>query len=405
MAKYRVTAITNEGDTYTETIEAEDRFSVYRDYRNRGDRVLNLAEESSRKLFSLSFFRNIFEPVSQDEKVILVRNLAAMLEAGLTSSRALGVMERQTPSKRLKKIVGGVIADVRRGSTLSQSFGKYPDVFSSLLISMVRSGEESGKLSESLRVVAMQMERASALSKKIRGALMYPSIVVIAMVGIGILMLIYVVPTLTATFTELGTELPPTTKIIIGASAFLAGSPLLSLALFAGFVFFLLYASHTNAGTRALDWLFLKMPVIKELSMETNAARMARTMASLLSAGVDVILAISITRDVVKNSFYQAVLSEAEEAVTKGGALSKVLEKYPQLYPPLVSEMIAVGEETGRLSDMLKEIAGFYEESVEQKTKDLSTIIEPLLMLFIGAVVGFFALSMIAPIYSLSGSI
>jgi len=405
MPLFKVTATTSEGDTYTESIESEDRFSVYRDYRNRGDRVTNLVEEPSKKMFSFSFFETIFEPISQDEKVILVRNLAAMLDAGLTSSRALGVMERQTPSKRLKKILSGVIADVRRGSTLSQSIGKYPDVFSSLLISMVRAGEESGQLAGSLRVVATQMERASTLSKKIRGALMYPSIVVVAMVGIGILMLIYVVPTLTATFTELGTDLPPTTQLIIGVSTFLTTHTLLALALFFGFIFLIVYAAHTKIGMRALDWLFLRMPVIKNLVMETNAARMARTMSSLLAAGVDVILTISITRDVVRNSFYQEVLSESEVAVTKGGSLSKVFEKYPHLYPPLVSEMIAVGEETGKLSNMLKEIAGFYEESVEQKTKDLSTIIEPILMLFIGTAVGFFALSMIAPIYSLSGSI
>jgi len=403
--KFSVTAVTKDGESYTETVEAEDRFSVYRDYRNRGERVVNLTEESSKKLLSFSFLRNIFEPIAQDEKVILVTNLAAMLDAGLTSSRALGVMERQTPSKRLKKVLGGVIADVRRGSMLSQSLAAYPDVFSSLLISMVRAGEESGQLAGSLRVVATQMERASTLSKKIRGALMYPSIVVIAMIGIGILMLIYVVPTLTATFTELGTELPPTTRLIIGTSTFLTEHTLLALGFFFGFIVLMVYAAHTKRGMRVLDWLFLKMPVIKGLVMETNAARMARTMASLLAAGVDVILTISITRDVVRNSFYQDVLSEAETAVTKGGSLSQVFEKYSSLYPPLVSEMIAVGEETGKLSGMLAEIASFYEESVEQKTKDLSTIIEPILMLFIGAAVGFFALSMIAPIYSLSGSI
>lgn len=407
MATFKVTAVTKDGDAYTEEIEAPDRFSIYRDFRNRGDRVTKLVERSARGIFvsPAAFIENFLEPIPQDEKVVLARNLAAMLEAGLTTSRALGVMERQTPSKKMKRVLGSVIADVRRGSTLSQSIAKFPDVFSSLMISMVRAGEESGKLSESLRVVGTQMERASTLSKKIRGALMYPSIVIITMIGIGILMLIYVVPTLTATFAELGTELPATTKAIVAISNFLVENTLVALGLFTAFVAGLIYAARTRAGKRALDWLFLKMPVIRNLSMETNSARTARTMSSLLSAGVDVILSISITRDVVQNSFYEKVLSEAEEAVTRGEPLSKVFEKYPALYPPLISEMIAVGEETGRLSDLLQESAGFYEESVEQKTKDLSTIIEPLLMVVIGAVVGFFALSMIAPIYSLSGSI
>lgn len=403
--KFNVTAITKDGDTYTESIEAADRFAVYRDFRNRGDRVVELSEAGARKNISLSSIESFFDSVPEDEKVVLVRNLAAMLEAGLTASRALGVMERQTPSKKLKKVLSAVVADIGRGGTLSQAFAKFPDVFSQLLISMVRAGEESGKLAESLRVVAMQMESASNLKKKIRGALMYPSIVVIAMIGIGILMLIYVVPTLTSTFKELGTELPPTTKLVIAISDFLVGHTIVALGLFASCIAGLVYAARTARGKKVLDWFFLKMPVFSNLVMETNAARTSRTMASLLSAGVDVILSISITRDVVRNNFYEKVLLEAEEAVTKGGTLSSVLEKYPRLYPPLVSEMVAVGEETGRLSDLLKETAGFYEQSVEQKTKDLSTIIEPLLMLFIGAAVGFFALSMIAPIYSLSGSI
>lgn len=405
MASFKVTATTKDGDSYTEVVEAEDRFSVYRDFRNRGDQVTELVEESKKKVFSLALLEDLIESVPQDEKVVLARNLAAMIEAGLTTSRALGVMERQTPSKKLKRVLEAVIADVRRGATLSQSMSKFPSIFSPLMVSMVRAGEESGKLAESLRVVATQMERASNLSKKIRGALMYPSIVVITMIGIGILMLIYVVPTLTSTFAELGTELPPTTKAIIAVSNFLVEYTVLALGLFVGFIAALVYGARTKTGMRVLDWVFLNMPIIRNLVMETNSARTSRTLSSLLSAGVDVILSIGITRDVVRNSFYQKVLSEAEVSVTKGNTLSQVFEKYPKLYPPLVAEMVAVGEETGRLSDLLKETASFYEDSVEQKTKDLSTIIEPFLMIVIGSVVGFFALSMIAPIYSLSGSI
>jgi len=405
MAKYRIIAVTKEGEKYNEVVDAADRFAVYRDLRGRGDRVIELKEEGKHTMFSLEFLTGIFESVPQDEKVILARNLAAMLEAGLTTSRALSVMERQASSKRLRRVLGSVIAEVRRGSPLSQAFMQFPDVFSPLMVSMVHAGEESGKLSGSLRVVAMQMEKANNLTKRIRGALMYPSIVLLAMVGIAILMLIYVVPTLSATFKELGADLPPTTQFVIGASAFFVAYPLLVLGGMALFVVLFIWASKTPPGRRALDWLFLRIPVIHMLVVETNAARTTRTMASLLSSGVDVILSISIARDVVQNSFYQEVLLEAEAAVTKGGQLSQVFTKYPFLFPPMVSEMMAVGEETGRLSDLLAETARFYEESVEQQTKDLSTIIEPFLMLFIGAAVGFFALSMIAPIYSLSSAI
>ena len=405
MAKFRVTVSGKEGETTEEIVEAADRFAVYRDIRERGERVIEIREDIKIPFWSASFITEVLNPVSMDEKVVLTRNLAAMLEAGLTTSRALAVMERQTRNIHLKSVLGSLIGDVKRGSNFSSALARFPNIFSSLMVSMSRAGEESGKLSDSLRVVATQMERAANLTKKIRGALIYPTIVLIAMVGIGILMLIFVVPTLTQTFEELNTELPPTTQAIITVSNFLSAHTVLALGLIIGFFVAFGAAMRTKTGKKISDWLFLRIPIINGLIMETNAARTTRTLASLLSAGVDVVLSISITRDVIDNGFYKKVLAESEDAVTKGGQLSKIFEKYPHLYPPLVSEMIAVGEETGRLSDLLKETAGFYEDSVERQTKDLSTIVEPFLMLIIGAAVGFFALSMIAPIYSLSNAI
>ena len=270
---------------------------------------------------------------------------------------------------------------------------------------MVRAGEESGKLAESLRVVALQMEKANTLKKKIRGAMLYPSIVLSAMVIIGIIMLIYVVPTLTQTFEELGGELPPTTKFVISLSNALAGNPLVSIIVLAALVVMFAVILRTTYGRRAVDFVMIKTPLIRGIVMETNAARTTRTLSSLLSAGVDMVIAISITREVLQNGYYQRVMAEAEKVVVEGGTLSDTFERYPHLFPPLVSEMVAVGEETGRLSPLLKETAEFYEETVERQTKDLSTVIEPFLMLVIGAAVGFFAISMIAPIYSLSGAI
>ncbi len=405
--KFRFSALTKDGDTYEEVLEAPDRFAVYRDIRERGDKIIELKEIARGWSLSaaLSFVNNLFNSVSLDEKVVVARNLAAMLEAGLTTSRALSVMERQTKNPRLRSVLGALVSEVKRGSTFAGALEKFTDVFPPLLISMTKAGEESGKLAESLRVVAVQMERASNLTKKVRGALIYPSIVLVAMVAIGILMLIFVVPTLASTFKELGTELPPTTQFIITMSAFLTDHTVLALSILFGFLIAFVTAARTVSGKRILNWLFLHIPIIRGIVMETNAARTTRTLSSLLAAGVDVVRAIGITRDVLENSYYKEVLSEAEAVVTKGGQLSEAFSRHPKLYPPLVSEMIAVGEETGRVSDLLQQIAEFYEESVERQTKDLSTVIEPFLMLAIGAVVGFFAVSMIAPIYSLSNSI
>jgi type IV pilus assembly protein PilC len=402
--QFKVTIQGKDGETYTETMESADRFVVYRDVRDRGERVLEIAEVHA-SAFSWEKFSHILDSVSLDEKVVLTRNMAAMLDAGLTTSRALSVMERQTRNKRLQSVISALIADVKRGGTFSGALSKFPEVFPSLMISMARAGEESGKLAESLRVVGAQMQASSNLTKKIRGALIYPSIVLSAMVVIGILMLMFVVPTLSQTFAELGTELPPTTKAIITASNFLSQNTLLALSMMGGIVLIFIAGLRSKQGRAVMDWVFLHIPVVSGLVMETNAARTARTLSSLLSAGVDVILSLSITRDVLENHYYKKVLLEAETTVTKGGQISAAFAEYAKLYPPLVSEMVAVGEETGRLADLLKDTAEFYEESVERQTKDLSTIVEPFLMIIIGAAVGFFALSMIAPIYSLSNAI
>lgn len=404
MARFSVTAVTKDDEQYHEVVEATSRFDVYRDIRERGDRIIDIDEEGGNKWFQLGSLR-LFSSVSLDDKVILTRNLGAMLDAGLTTSRALGVMERQSKNKRLKSVLGSMIAVVKGGATFSSALAKFPDVFPQLLVSMVRAGEESGKLAESLRVVSTQMERSSNLTKKIRGALIYPAIVVVAMIGIGILMLIYVVPTLTQTFNEVGAKLPPTTEFIISASNFLVNNTILALGGLVLFVVVLMALVRTPQGKVALDWLFLRIPLIKSLVQETYSARTARTLASLLSAGVDVVYSLTITREVVANAFYQKVLKDAEASVVKGGQISQTFMQHPELYPPMVAEMVAVGEETGRLSEMLKETATFYEESVEQQTKDLSTIVEPVLMVVIGGFVGFFAISMIAPIYSLSNGI
>ncbi len=408
MAQFRVTAVTKDGETYTEVVEAKDRFTVFHDLRARGDRVVEVDDETEKKTFSLNnlnFDIPFFSGVSMDEKVIFTRNMAAMIEAGLTVSRALGVMERQSKNSTLKKALGGMIGDVKSGLTLSAAFQKHTDIFPRILISMVRAGEESGGVSDALRVVSKQMERSSQLTKKIRGAMIYPSIVVTAMIGIGILMLIFVVPTLTQTFKEVGVTLPATTRAIIFVSDFLVQHTLIALAALAVFVVAMIATFRSRVGRRVRDAVVVRMPVIGTIMIETYAARTLRTLSSLLTAGVDVIFSISITKDVLESEQYKKVMQEAEASVATGGAISKIFLAHPLLYPPLVAEMAAVGEETGKLSDMLRQTAEFYEESVEQQTKDLSTIIEPLLMLVIGGGVGFFAISMIAPIYSLSSGI
>ncbi len=408
MPKFTYQGQTATGEKVVKTVEAVDRFAVYEVARKDGHTVTSVHEGrtfSFRKFLNFERINYYLSRVKSDELVMVTRNLGSMLVAGLPLSRALAVIERQSRNPRLKGILVQVQARITKGDQFNDALAEFPNVFDDLYIAMVRAGEESGGMSETLQILSLQMERSSSLKKKIKGAMIYPAIVLTIMVGIGILMMLYVMPSITGTFKSLGSELPATTKALIAASDFLNAHTILSLGSMAGFVMTFMYLLRTKTGKIVSSWIVVRLPIIGNIAKEANAARMARTLSSLLSSGVDVLRALQITEDVVQNYFYKKIIAEATLRVEKGTPLSETFIERSDLYPILVGEMIAVGEETGQISNMLKELAVFYETEVEHKTKDLSTIIEPLLMVVIGGTVGFFALAMIAPIYSIADSI
>jgi len=401
--KFSYKSVGSSGEVDEGIREADDQFALARDLKAEG-KTLITAEETDKNTVA-SRFNISFGGVKLADKITFAKNLGAMVDAGLALSRALAVMERQTKSKKFKKILVALSAYVEKGSALSEALAKFPDTFSPLFVSMVRAGEESGKLGDSLRIVAEQMDRSYALRRKIRGAMMYPAIILSVMVIIGILMLMFVVPTLTATFVELHVKLPATTQFVISMSELFSGHPVGVIGGLLLLIVGCVVLARTRGGKRGFEFVMLRMPIIGNLVKETNAARMSRTFSSLLSSGVDMVAAMSITGDVLQNSYYKEALVDAEQEIQKGSSVSAVFSRYDNLFPPMVNEMIAVGEETGKLPAMLLQIAIFFENEVDQKTKDMSTIIEPFLMVIIGAAVGFFAVSMITPIYSLSSGI
>ena len=405
MARFSYTAEKNDGEIYKGIAQARDRFELYSIVRGEGGRIISMDEEVSSSWLNFSYWNAKLSTVKEYDKVLLARNLGAMLGAGLALARALGVLERQTSNKKLSSIIEQVSSDVRRGESLHSAFEKFPAVFSKLFVAMVRSGEESGDLSQTLLTIADQMERMYVLKKKIRGAMIYPSIILMAILGIGVFMMTNVVPTLAATFAQLHAQLPMTTQIVINISNFLVNNTLLCIAGFVVLVGLFIAAIKTTVGRHTMDAVFLHTPVVGSLVRQVNAARTARTLSSLLQAGVDVIGALEITQEVVQNSRFKAVLTEARASVQRGEPLSSSFVRNEKLYPSFVGEMMSVGEETGQLAEMLKRLASFYEDEVDRSTKDMSTVIEPFLMLIIGAAVGFFALAMISPIYSLANNI
>ena len=403
--KFSYTAEKAGGEVYKGVAEARDRFELYGLVRQEGGKIISLDEDGAAGWKSLAYWNIKLSSITEYEKILFARNLGAMLSAGLSLARALSVIERQTKKPKMLSVVSSISSDVRRGDTLHAAFGKFPNVFGGLFIAMVRSGEEGGDLPQSLALVSDQMERMYELKKKIRGALIYPCIILVAIVGIGVLMMIEVVPTLAQTFAESGAQLPASTQFVINLSNFLVNYTFLALGGAVLAIGFLYSAARTRWGKKAFDFVFLHLPAIGKIVREVNAARTSRTLAALLASGVDVLTALEIVGDVVQNSYFRAVILKAREGVSQGEPLSTAFVRREDLYPAFVGEMMAVGEETGQLAEMLKRLAIFYEEEVDRATKDMSTIIEPFLMLVIGAAVGFFAVSMITPIYSMGQNI
>ncbi|MCA9355958.1 type II secretion system F family protein [Candidatus Nomurabacteria bacterium] len=392
---FKVKAINQNRERVDEVREAKSRQELLETLKSEGFHPLEVVEVKEKKALSL------FSSVKTSEKMLFAKNLSNMLKAGLTLSRALNVFEKQTKNKEFKKIIASMISDIDKGASFSESMEKHKKVFSVIFVSMVRAGEESGQLSKTLLEIGQTLEKSYLLTKKVKGAMTYPSIIVAAMGLIGVLMMIFVVPSLTSTFEGLGIELPPTTRFVIGISSLFINHPAVIFLGFAAFLGGIVYMVKNPKLKKYIQFIVLRLPVVKNIVKEMNAARTARTMASLLAAGVPVTRALEITHDVVQNVYFQRIIDKAREDVIKGIPISKIFKEHTEVYPVMLGEMMEVGEETGELSNMLDEIAIFYEGEVEQKTKDLSTIIEPVLMIFIGGAVGFFAISMLTPMYSI----
>jgi len=408
MPTYTYTGEDRDGREVKQTVTADDRYGVYDIARSNGHVVTSVAEAGgmfSFGSFNMEAINYKLGKVKQDELVMVTRNLGSMLQAGLTVTRSLSVIERQTKNVKLRGVMKQVIAKINAGGQFYESLKDFPEVFDDLYVAMIKAGEESGELAGTLETLSQQMERSSNLKKKIKGAMIYPGIVISVMVLIGVLMMMFVVPTITDIFKDLGSDLPAMTQILINVSDFFSTHPFLVLGGFIGVIMSFMYFLRSHLGKRGVSWLVTRLPAIGEMAKETNAARTARTLSSLLNSGVDVIQALEITEEVVQNYYYKEIIRTARARVEKGTALSETFVDRSDLYPVLMGEMILVGEETGNISNMLAELAVFYETEVERKTKDLSTIIEPLLMVVIGAGVGFFVLALIAPIYSISDAL
>jgi type IV pilus assembly protein PilC len=340
------------------------------------------------------------------QKVFFTENLRVMVHAGLSISEALNTLALQAESKTFRRVIGIIKSDVEQGRLLSAGLAKFAKVFPPIFTNMIQIGEVSGTLEDVLQELTQQMKKDYELRSKVKGAMTYPVVVLVAMMGITVGLLTFVLPKLLGVFKEFGdVKLPLATRILMTISDFTQQNGLLVAVGFLMLAALIVWFSRTRIGRSIFHRMFITMPIIGPIAKKVNLARFSRTVSGLLRTDIPVVQSFNVTSDVLANVHFRAATRDAAERIKKGETISRSLAAYPKLFPPLVVQMVLVGERSGTVDDLLADIATFYEQQVDQVLDNLSSIIEPILILALGGMVGGIALAVITPIYALTQSI
>ncbi|MGZ4415934.1 MAG: type II secretion system F family protein [Gaiellaceae bacterium] len=398
MAEFAYDAINAQGLLTSGVVSAPDVSSAREQLQARGLLPSSLNERAAAGEDS---FGSIFKKVKPKSLQVFARQLATMIEAGVSVVAALVTLEEQTDDKYLKEVVGEVRADVESGLILSRALARHPKVFSRLFVAMVAAGESSGTLDIVLDRVATQIEKETKLKRRVKSAMVYPVVVLSFASLVLIFMLMFIVPVFQKVFDELNGQLPTPTRIIISMSHALRGYWFVIFPVIGLIIYTIRRLKHTPEGTKRWDQFKLRVPMkIGDTVQKIALARISRTLATLVSAGVDIISALDITAGTAGNWVLENALMKTSERVHDGVPISIPLAEDP-IFPPMVSQMVKIGEETGELDKMLGKIADFYEDEVDSSIAALTSIIEPLLMIGVGAMVGTIVISMYLPMFKL----
>jgi type IV pilus assembly protein PilC len=398
MAGFAYSAISIEGLETVGEIHAPDLESAREQLRIRGLLANSLRELSASGDDGM---RTAFKKIKPRSMQIFSRQFATMIEAGLNIVASLVILEQQTDDAYLAEVIAEVRADVEGGLLLSQALARHPKVFNELYVSMVQAGEASGMLDQVLDRVAEQIEKETKLKRRVKGAMVYPTVVFTFATLVLIAMLMFIVPIFAKIFTELHGQLPILTRVVLGASNLLRHRwyiifPLMALLIWGG-----LRYKRTESGRQKWDRFKLAIPLkIGEVVLKVTMARLLRTLATLVAAGVDIIKALEIAGSTAGNWLVERALTEARIKVQEGVPIAEPLTANP-LFPPMVSQMVRIGEETGELEQMLSKIADFYEDEVDSAIQSLTSIIEPLMMIGVGMMVGIIIISMYLPMFKM----
>ena len=400
MPVFLYTAIDSAGKKRTGTVDARTKSSAVGLLKEQSLYVVGLEEQTESLVDRFLSFRG----VPDGEIVAFTRQLSTMISAGLPIARGLEVLADQTTNKQMRKIILDTLRDVQGGAPLSSALSKYPNVFSTTYTSLVRAGETSGKLEEILKRLADTLEAQRDFKSRFTGAMIYPAIIFVAMIGVFVLMMVFVIPKLAQMYESMGVELPTVTKVMITVSDSLVRFWYLFVA--GAVTLFLMIRSFlsTEGGKEFLYRILIKLPVFGKILKQRDLTEFTRTLSLLIASGISIVESLEIVSKIVINPSYKNGAMEASRALEKGGSLSEYL-KTDKNFPPLVSQMASVGEETGQLDEVLARVGTYFATETDHAVKGLSAALEPVILILLGGMVGLLIVSIITPIYKITSAL
>lgn len=401
MNKYIFKARDQRGQVITGTVEAPTDEQAARLVRQKGLIVISISTQGKNPL---SYLTGMATRVGAGQIATFTRQLATMINAGLPITEALQILRVQTIGT-LQSVVSNVVADVQEGESLSSSLSKHPQVFSKTYIALIKSGETGGVLDEVLVRLADNLEKQQEFKSRVKSAMIYPIIVVIGMIAVAFIMLVFVVPRLTTLYDQFNADLPISTIIMVGVSNFMAKFWYLILLAVAGGVWGLKVYRATPEGRKKLDELILKVPLVGDLQRQIILTELTRTMSLMVGSGVSILDGLNLSSEVVGNKIMSNALADISSLVEKGFPVSYAFTKHPEAFPFILSQMISVGEETGKMDEVLAKVSHVFEVESEQKLKALTAAIEPIILIVLGVGVFFLVISIVLPIYNLTTKI
>ena len=404
MPVYTYRARDRSGKVVTATMEAATEREVAASLRDKGMFVAEIKPPAKGLSMEIKMPAFMDAPGLRDV-TIFSRQFATVIAAGLPVVQSLNILQRQADKQGMKDALGKIRNDVETGLPLSDALAKHPRIFNKLYIYLARAGEVSGNLDGILERVATYMEKQQAIRGKVKSAMTYPAVVLVIALAVTFFLLTGIVPQFAQILDQLGGDLPLITQILVSISDFLRFQWWLLLIVVVAAVVGIGFYYRTNNGRHVIDRILLRMPVLGPLVQKSSIASFSQTFGLLLRSGVNIVEAIDITKGTAGNIIVEDILTETKDAVQRGEQVSVTLTKYPQVFPPLVSSMVAIGEETGAIDAMLEKIAEFYEREVDEAVEGLTAALEPMLIVFLGVVVGFIVAGMFLPMFAIIGQL